>query len=985
MQKRTLSTFLALLLLLTLLPTAAVAADTTGIHDIFTAKDESSKLELFKARLFNRILYLDTDIDVSDIGITEAEIQHIYRGTSYYGSAAVDYMIKDNPLYSTVVTMSYEFPKFTYQENGQIQSVQLTYHPAWNLDYAKKVIQGYDEAIAHINPDDSDFAKILKLHDWIVNNVAYSQRAGADFATCALAERAAVCAGYTRCYQFLLDQAGIESIYIAAQTSTEKHAWNLVKLDGHWFHVDCTWDRGTVGATPSHRYFLLNDEEFNADGVHTEDWKDVSKGYPTNNLCSIENKFYQSLTPGIGDNVIAENPLRLTHVYPSTTYNTSETEHWRTCAAGVEIREPHTGDPCTVCGYSSSSTPAAPELTTLEISGADTVHIPSETIYTVAGKDQDGTDFDLAGVSLTWSVDGASAGVSIDNGGKLTVTDDASAGDITIHASFRSVSATKSVTLTVRDKPVPTVTAPTANTLTYNGAEQALVTAGTTSGGEMQYKLDNGAYSTEIPKAKNAGSYTVYYKVVGGNDFADVAEQSVTVTIAKKAAAVAPKSFTIIRGSAIPNFALTYTGLVSGDSLENSPKAEFVCYASDNTTPVSASTAAGTYTITWTNINEVGFSNGSNYDITKNSTGTLTIRNPSSGGGSSSGGSSSDRSSSGSSGTKTETTTNPDGSTTQIETGADGTVTTTTTYPDGSMARTEMKKDGSSTTERRDASGSTGTVKTDANGRTEASAKVSDKAVSDAKKNGDAVMVPVKVDAGRNSNSSPAVSIDLPRNSGQTKIEIPVSNVNSGTVAIIVHEDGTEEIAKTSTTTENGVQLTVNGNSTVKIMDNSKNFVDTRNHWSRDQVNFVAARELFQGVTSSEFGVSRPMTRAMVNTVLARLAGIDTTPTAGQNWYEKGIAWAQQNGVSDGTNPNGGVTREQLAAMLYRYAGSPAVSGTLPFTDAHEANPYAQDALLWAVQNGILNGYRDGRVAPKANAQRAQVAAMMARFIQNTQ
>ena len=168
-------------------------------------------------------------------------------------------------------------------------------------------------------------------------------------------------------------------------------------------------------------------------------------------------------------------------------------------------------------------------------------------------------------------------------------------------------------------------------------------------------------------------------------------------------------------------------------------------------------------------------------------------------------------------------------------------------------------------------------------------------------------------------------------------------------------------------------------------MDNSKNFVDTRNHWSRDQVNFVAARELFQGVTSSEFGVSRPMTRAMVNTVLARLAGIDTTPTAGQNWYEKGIAWAQQNGVSDGTNPNGGVTREQLAAMLYRYAGSPAVSGTLPFTDAHEANPYAQDAILWAVQNGILNGYRDGRVAPKANAQRAQVAAMMARFIQNTQ
>ena len=100
---------------------------------------------------------------------------------------------------------------------------------------------------------------------------------------------------------------------------------------------------------------------------------------------------------------------------------------------------------------------------------------------------------------------------------------------------------------------------------------------------------------------------------------------------------------------------------------------------------------------------------------------------------------------------------------------------------------------------------------------------------------------------------------------------------------------------------------------------------------------------------------------------------------------DKGIAWARENGVSDGTNPNGNVTREQLATMLYRYAGSPTVSGTLPFTDTHEANLYAQDALLWAVQNGILNGYGDGRVGPKANAERAQVAAMMARFIQNAQ
>ena len=132
-------------------------------------------------------------------------------------------------------------------------------------------------------------------------------------------------------------------------------------------------------------------------------------------------------------------------------------------------------------------------------------------------------------------------------------------------------------------------------------------------------------------------------------------------------------------------------------------------------------------------------------------------------------------------------------------------------------------------------------------------------------------------------------------------------------------------------------------------------------------------------------GVERTMTRAMVNTVLARLAGVDTTPAAGQNWYDKGIAWARENGVSDGTNPNGNVTREQLATMLYRYAGSPAVNGSLPFSDADTASDYAKNALIWATQNGILNGYGDGRSGPKANAERAQVAAMMARFIQNAQ
>ena len=340
-------------------------------------------------------------------------------------------------------------------------------------------------------------------------------------------------------------------------------------------------------------------------------------------------------------------------------------------------------------------------------------------------------------------------------------------------------------------------------------------------------------------------------------------------------------------------------------------------------------------------------------------------------------------SSSGSSTIKTETTTNPDGSTTKTETKSDGTVVETTTSKDGSTTKTTTKKDGSSVTESKDASGTTGTVKTDKDGKTEAEAKISNKAVEDAKKSGEAVKVPTEVKAGEDSNSAPTVKVELPKNAGETKIEIPVSDVNSGTVAVIVHPDGTEEIVKDSKPTEDGVQLTVDGSATVKIIDNSKDFHDTRDHWSRDEVNFVVARELFNGVGNNLFGVGQPMTRGMVNTVLARLAGIDTTPSAGQNWYEVGTAWAKANGITDGTNPEASVTREQLATLLYRFSGTPEVNGDLLFSDAHEVSGYAENALIWATQNGILNGVGNDRIAPGADAQRAQVAAMMARYLKN--
>ena len=82
----------------------------------------------------------------------------------------------------------------------------------------------------------------------------------------------------------------------------------------------------------------------------------------------------------------------------------------------------------------------------------------------------------------------------------------------------------------------------------------------------------------------------------------------------------------------------------------------------------------------------------------------------------------------------------------------------------------------------------------------------------------------------------------------------------------------------------------MNGGVTVKIVDNSKDFIDTRNHWAKDEINFVASRELFKGVTEEHFGVERTMTRAMVNTVLARLAGVDTTPLPGRTGVIRAFA-----------------------------------------------------------------------------------------------
>ena len=358
-------------------------------------------------------------------------------------------------------------------------------------------------------------------------------------------------------------------------------------------------------------------------------------------------------------------------------------------------------------------------------------------------------------------------------------------------------------------------------------------------------------------------------------------------------------------------------------------------------------------------------------------TGGTTPSQPGGSTGDSSGRSSSDRDSHDSNPViKTETKNNTDGSTTKTETRRDGSVTQTTTGKDGSVTKTETKKDGSSVTENKAADGSTGTVKTDKNGQTEAAAKVSGKAVEDAKKNGEAVKVPVEVEATRNSSTAPTVSIELPKGAGETKVEIPVSNVTPGTVAVLVYPDGTEEILKDSIPTEDGIQLTVDGSATVKIVDNSKGFIDTRNHWAKDEIDFVSARGLVNGMSATIYAPNASTTRAQLWTILARQNGADLN--GGNTWYEKAQNWTKDKGVSDGANPNAAINRAQMVTMLWRAVGQPTAGGTANFTDVPTDSYYAQ-AVAWAVENGITTGVGNGHFDPTGTCTRAQIAAFLAR------
>ena len=575
-----------------------------------------------------------------------------------------------------------------------------------------------------------------------------------------------------------------------------------------------------------------------------------------------------------------------------------------------------------------------------------------------AGTTVDGT--------MQYSTDGTHYGTTIpigENAGEYTVWYKV-AGDGN-HSDTTPVSV--SVTIAKAKVEIP---AADPTQFTYSGDEQTYTLAASdlyTVAGNVRKSADTYTVTVTLKDAENYvwSDNTATAKTF---DFV-IAKAPVTVTVKDKSAYTYDAAPDLSKPE--PDKDYTVSGLIGEDKLTTAPTLAYDPAAPDLTKTGEAA-----------KITASGASAGENYEITYVD-GKLTVTSrPSSGGGGSSssggggGSSSSDKPSA--STCKTETTTNPDGSVTKTETKSDGTVTEITTNKDGSTTKTETKPDGSSKTEVKDASGSTSTVKTDKNGHTTAETTLSSKAVEDAKKNGEAVKAPVEVEASRDSNTAPTVKVELPKNAGETAVEIPVSNVKPGTVAVLVHPDGTEEIVKNSLPTEDGIRLTMDGSATVKIMDNSKDFIDTRAHWAKDAIDFVSARGLVNGISDTIYAPNNSTTRAQLWTILARQNDADLT--GGSIWYEKAQNWAKDKGVSDGANPNAAINRAQMVTMLWRAMGQPAAASGASFADVPADSYYAQ-AVAWAIENGITAGVGNGKFDPDAACTRGQIATFLYRYM----
>ena len=562
------------------------------------------------------------------------------------------------------------------------------------------------------------------------------------------------------------------------------------------------------------------------------------------------------------------------------------------------------------------------------------------------------------------------SGAKVENGEltlpiqKNDVKTTGSVGTVTViikSTNYEDITLTVNVNAT--NKLVPTVTAPTANALTYNGAEQALVTAGKTTGGTMLYRLGDSEWSEQLPTAKNAGKYTVWYKVQGNAEYADVAEQSLSVTVAKKSVTVTALDKSAYTGSTAPD--------LSSPEADKDYKVEGL---------LGADTLSGTITLTYaqtpdmsktgkTAINITGTLSNDNYAITYVS-GTLTVsKQSSSDGGSSSGGSGSGggSSSGGSNGSGNNDNTNqPEapvtGETKPIQPDKNGNAAVDNSSVQSAIdkAKQDAKKNGTTEngigvtvpiTPAADQTSFNVTIKAQTldllvkeNVRqftvaTDHLVSVTIgldtlKQLDTASAGGDIILRADKVDALRSTEAKatigtrPAYDLSLVYLSGGK--ETPIANLNGHTIsvrlpytpakgeqtgnlyAVYVDDAGKVEwITKSSYNASLKAVVFETGHFSVYGVG-YKTFVpaftDITGHWAADNILFAASRGLLSGTSDTTFSPDTGMTRGMFMTALGRLAGINPdsyqtgkfTDVKADAYYAPYVNWAAQTGIVEG-------------------------------------------------------------------------------------
>ena len=606
------------------------------------------------------------------------------------------------------------------------------------------------------------------------------------------------------------------------------------------------------------------------------------------------------------------------------------------------------------------------------------------------------------------------SGAKVENGEltlpiqKNDVETTGSVGTVTVvikSANYEDITLTVNVNAT--NKLVPTVTAPTANALTYNGAEQALVTAGKTTGGTMLYRLDDSEWSEQIPTAKNAGEYTVWYKVQGNAEYADVAEQSLTVTVAKKAVTV-----TVLDKSA-------YTGSTAPDL--SSPEAD-KDYKVEGL--VGADTLSGTVTLDYAQtpdmskageiaINITGTLSNDNYEITY-VPGTLTVSDrPSSGGG---GGSSTPSVSvpvsSDYGGTKLSATIS--GSTATVSVSgkeidkviADGAKSVTVDLsglskvdsvklPASVIAKTEEAEDTGLTIRLPDCAVELdeAALESIASGKT-VTVSVQQAKLTDAQQEAVSALAQVAV----------VVDVDIvvgtvkqsAFDGGRLTISIPYTpekGEDTSTLAVwYIRDDGSIENKGGSYDAKSGCFVFETDHLSRYLLVHTEQaigFTDVpADAWYAGAVAWAVEQGITSGTGNGKFSPDGSCTRAQMVTFLWRVNGSPGIGTANpfsdvssDAYYYDAVLWAVEQGITGGTgdgkfSPDAPCTRAQMATFLWRANGSPEVTGTTPFSDV-SAGTYYYNAVLWAYERKLTNGTGGRKFSPDATCTRAQMVQML--------